>query len=130
MLTAFNNTAARHILEITVVDGDETLLQQYIELPAGTPNHSPEVETVVSLGRVSNGKRVNVHAVVDGKAVTEADAPLLLDCGSEYEGNAVTVRVLDGETLHLSNDLDANHCFSETETVSDDSDWLEDETEA
>mgnify|MGYP006277508245 CR=1 FL=1 len=91
---------------------------------------SPEVETVVSLGRVSNGKRVNVHAVVDGKAVTGADAPLILDCGSEHRGNAVTVRVIEGDTIHLSNDLDANHCFSETETVSDDSDWLDDETEA
>jgi len=47
-----------------------------------------------------------------------------LDCNAEYEGNAVTVRVLEEETIHLSNDLDANHCFSEIETVSDDSDWL------
>lgn len=130
MITVFNNTEARHIVEIAVVDGEETVVQQYIELPAGIPNHSPEVETVVSLGRVSNGKRVNVRAVVDGKEATGADAPLILDCGSEYRGNAVTVRVLEGDTLHLSNDLDANHCFSETETVSDDSDWLDNETDS
>lgn len=129
MITAFNNTTVRHILEIAVVDGEETLVRQYIELPAGVPNHSPEVETVVSLGRVPNGKRVSVHAVVDGEA-TGTDAPLLLDCGPEYSGNAVTVRVLDGETIHLSNDLDANHCFTETETVSADNDWIDDETES
>lgn len=130
MITVFNNTKARHILELTVVDGDETVVRQYIELPAGIPNYSPEVETVVSPGRVSKGERVNVHAVVDGKEVSETDAPLILDCGSEYRGNAVTVRVQEGNSIHLSDDLDANHCFSETETVSDDSDWLNNETES
>ena len=65
----------------------------------------------------------------DGKEASVADAPLILDCDSEYNGNAVTVRVLEGDTIHLSNDLDANHCFSETETVTDDSDWLKNETE-
>lgn len=84
----------------------------------------------MSLGRVSNGKRVNVHAVVDGNEATGADAPLILDCGSEYSGNAVTGRVLEGETLRISNDINANHCFSETEAASDDSDWLDDETES
>jgi hypothetical protein len=129
MITVFNNTKARHILELAVVDGDDTLVRQYIELPAGIPNYSPEVETVVSLGKVSKGKRVNVRAVVDGKEASVADAPLVLDCDSEYKGNAVTVRVQEGDTIHLSNDLDANHCFSETETESDDSDWLNNETE-
>lgn len=129
MITVFNNTKTRHILELVVVDGDDTLVRQYIELPAGMPNHSPEVETVVSLGRVSKGKRVNVRAVVDGKEASVADAPLVLDCGSEYKGNAVSVRVQEDDTVQLSNDLDADHCFSETETVSDDSDWLKNETE-
>jgi len=129
MITVINNTKARHILELAVVDGDDTLLRQYIELPAGIPNYSPEVETIVSLGKVSKGKRVNVRAVVDGKEASVADAPLILDCGSEYEGNAVTVRVQESDMIRLSNDLDANHCFSETETVSDNSDWLNNETE-
>jgi len=66
MITVSNSTKARYILELTVVDGDTTLVRQYLELPAGVPNHSPEVETVVSLGKVSKGKRVNVRAVVDG----------------------------------------------------------------
>ncbi|MBX0297705.1 twin-arginine translocation signal domain-containing protein [Haloarcula nitratireducens] len=130
MITVFNNTKARHILELTVVDGDDTLVQQYIELPAGIRNYSPEVQTVVSLGKVSKGKRVNVRAVVDGKESSVTDAPLILDCESEYKGNAVTARVQEGDTIHLSNDLDANHCFTETETVSDDSDWLNNETES
>jgi hypothetical protein len=128
MITVYNNTKARHILELTVVDGGDTFVRQYIELPAGTRNYSPEVQTVVSLGKVSKGKRVNVRAVVDGKEASVADAPLILDCGSEYKGNAVTVRVQEDDTIHLSNDLEANHCFSETETVSDDSDWLDNRT--
>ena len=116
-ITVFNTTNARHTLELTVVDGEETLVRQYIELSPGNTNSSPEVETVVSLGRVSKGKRVNVRAVVDGKEASEIDAPLILDCGSEYSGNAVTVRVLDDNSISLSNDLDANHCFTKTETA-------------
>ena len=133
MITVFNNTKTRHILELTVVDGEETVVWQYLELPAGIPNHSPETETVVSLGRIGNRKRLNVHAVVDGYNAGSNDVPLILDCPSDTSGNAITVRVQGNDSpywVSLSKDLDANHCFTETETVSKSSKWLKKDTEA
>lgn len=124
MVTVFNNTKERHVLELSVVDDERTVVRQYIELPAGRPNYSPEVQTVVSLGRVASGKRVNVRASVDGNRASVNDVPLVLDCVRENGGNAVTARVRAHGDIYLTNDLSANHCFSETETASD-SGWLD-----
>lgn len=123
MITVLNNTETPHVLELRVYDNnDNTLVRQYFKLPASPPNRFTEIETVVSLGRVSRGKRVNVQATLDEDRGARADVPLILDCISENGGNAVVARI-QNDAVRLSDDLDGNTCFSRTSTGADDSNW-------
>ena len=133
----FNNSDRRHILLLSVVDDEHVVFQQDIDLPAKRPNHVPTIDTLVSLGKVSDGKQVGVQATLDGTQASKTSVPLTLDCTSEDEAtenkrisNAVTVRVQEDSSVTISDESGGNHCFAGTLKAYNGSGWLNTETKS
>ena len=133
----FNNSERRHILLLSVVDDERVVFQQDIDLPAKRPNHVPTIDTLASLGKISDGKQVEVQATLDGTQASKTSVPLTLDCTSEDEGteskrisNAVTVRVQEDTSVIISDESGGNHCFAGTLKAYNGSGWLGNETKS
>lgn len=112
---AINETEKQRYLRISIVDGDELLVQQDIQLPAIGQRSMTDTITLVSLGRIPKGKEVTVKAVLHGEQTQRASAPLTLDCIHEDSRNTSSVSVIVQEdgSLTVTNE-NGNSCYRGT----------------
>lgn len=127
---AINETDERRSLGISVVNDEELLFQQDLRLPAIQQKNFTDAETLVSLGKIPDGKRVTVKAVLDDDQTRSASAPLKLDCLPEdipedsqnkINANSISVIIQGDGSISVRNEIEenSNYCYRGTVLPSD-----------
>ncbi len=101
ILVAVNNyTDARHQGYLRIENDDTKVVRQYLEVAAAEPDEWETVETEIALGAMPNDTRLDVMASFGDDL--EATGSITLDCGTEFDGDAILVQLEADGNLRLT----------------------------
>lgn len=105
-----NVTDENHTVDLSVSnDNDGPLVEQQVEIAGAEPNDGTAVHTVAWVESYPQTATLQVQSTLDDDVTNTSS--VTIDCGSDFDGGNVIVRIHEGERMTIS-----ESCFSLSET--------------